>query len=133
VELAVQAIAWMTSREAMKAHVKNGFPIVPRFAVSADPEATASSPIVRFVDRLARRNQLHTWQRPPLPQYSAIERVLGEEIHDALTGVKSDQAALRDASARVERILSRMPSKHDGIFQLDRANDVAVSDVHLST
>jgi multiple sugar transport system substrate-binding protein len=123
----------MTSREAMKAHVKNGFPIVPRFAVSADPEATASSPIVRFVDRLARRNLLHTWQRPPLPQYSAIEKVLGEEIHDALTGVKSDQAALRDASARVERILSRRSSQHDGIFQLDRANDLARSKVHLST
>ena len=55
---------------------QDGFPIVPRFAVSADPEATASSPIVRSVDRLARRNLLHTWQRPPLPQYSAIERVL---------------------------------------------------------
>jgi multiple sugar transport system substrate-binding protein len=123
----------MTSPEAMKAHVKNGFPIVPRFAVSADPEATASSPIVRFVDRLARRNLLHTWQRPPLPQYSAIERVLGEEIHDALIGVKSDQAALRDASARVERILCSTLSKHDGIFQLDRANDIVGSNVQLST
>jgi multiple sugar transport system substrate-binding protein len=133
VELAVQAIAWMTSREAMKAHVKNGFPIVPRFAVSADPEATASSPIVRFVDGLARRNLLHTWQRPPLPQYSAIERVLGEEIHDALIGVKSDQAALRDASARVERILCSTPSKHESIFRLDHANDIVGRNVQLST
>jgi hypothetical protein len=55
--------------------------------------------------------------------------VLGEEIHDALTGVKSDQAALRDASARVERILCRTSTKHDGIFQLDLAG----SNVHLST
>lgn len=107
VELAVEAISWMTSREAMKAHVKNGFPIAPRFAVSADPEAAASSPIVRFVDRLARRNLLHTWQRPPVPQYTAIERVLGEEIHDALTGAKSDLAALQSASQRIERILGR--------------------------
>ena len=84
VELAVEAIAWMTSRKAMQAHVKNGFPIAPRFLVSADPEASASSPIVRFVDKLAKRNLLHTWQRPPVPQYTAIERVLGEEIHDAL-------------------------------------------------
>jgi multiple sugar transport system substrate-binding protein len=105
VELAVEAISWMTSRDAMKAHVKNGFPIMPRFAVSADPEAAASSPIVKFVDKLARRNLLHTWQRPPLPQYAAIERVLGEEIHDALTGVKSDYVALRDASGRIEKLL----------------------------
>lgn len=106
-ELAVEAISWMTSRDAMKTHVKNGFPIAPRFSVMPDPEAAASSPIVRFVDRLARRKLLHTWQRPPLPQYTAIERVLGEEIHDALTGVKSDYAALRDASDRAERLLRR--------------------------
>jgi multiple sugar transport system substrate-binding protein len=105
VQLAVDAIAWMTSRQAMKAHVKNGFPIAPRFSVSADPEAAANSPIVRFVDKLAKRNLLHTWQRPPVPQYTAIERVLGEEIHDALSGVKSDRDALRSASERIERVL----------------------------
>lgn len=105
VSLAVEAIAWMTSEDAMKAHADNGFPIAPRFAVTPDPEAVAGSPIVRFVDKLARRKLLQTWQRPPVPQYTAIERVIGEEVHDALTGVKSDYAALRDASARVERLL----------------------------
>lgn len=133
VELAVQAIAWMASREAMKTHAKNGFPIVPRFAVSADPEATASSPIVRFVDRLARRNLLHTWQRPPLPQYSAIERVLGEEIHDALIGVKSDRVALRDASARVERILSGTLSKRGRGLRPNHADDLVRGSVQLMT
>jgi len=29
----------MTSPEAMKANVQNGFPVAPRFSVSADPEA----------------------------------------------------------------------------------------------
>jgi multiple sugar transport system substrate-binding protein len=109
VQLAVDAIAWMTSRQAMKAHVKNGFPIAPRFSVSADPEAAANSPIVRFVDKLAKRNLLHTWQRPPIPQYTAIERVLGEEIHDALSGVKPDRDALQSASERIERILGQRP------------------------
>ena len=96
---------------------KNGFPILPRFAVSADPEAAASSPIVLFVDKLARRNLLHTWQRPPLPQYSAVEQVLGEEIHDALTGAKSDHAALRDASARIERLLRNTPMANGSNFR----------------
>jgi multiple sugar transport system substrate-binding protein len=113
VQLAVEAIAWMTSEDAMKAHVDNGFPIAPRFAVTPDPEAVASSPIVRFVDRLARRKLLQTWQRPPVPQYTAIERVIGEEIHDALSGAKSDYTALRDASARVERILRGTASNGD--------------------
>lgn len=105
VELAADAIAWMASREAMKAHVKNGFPIAPRFSVSADPEAAASSPIVRFVDQLAKKNLLHTWQRPNIPQYTAVERILGEEVHNALSGLKSDRVALEDASRQIDHEL----------------------------
>ncbi|MGV1866167.1 MULTISPECIES: extracellular solute-binding protein [unclassified Rhizobium] len=109
VELAADAIAWMASREAMKAHVKNGFPIAPRFSVSADPEAAASSPIVRFVDQLAKKNLLHTWQRPNIPQYTAIERILGEEVHNALSGVKSDRVALDDAARQIDLQLRASP------------------------
>ncbi|WP_337269430.1 extracellular solute-binding protein [Oryzifoliimicrobium ureilyticus] len=105
VELAADAIAWMASREAMKAHVKNGFPIAPRFSVSADPEAAASSPIVRFVDQLAKKNLLHTWQRPNIPQYTRLERILGEEVHNALCGLKSDKDALADAAREIDRQL----------------------------
>jgi multiple sugar transport system substrate-binding protein len=105
VELAADAIAWMTSREAMKAHVKNGFPVAPRFSVSADPEAASSSPLVRFVDQLAKKNLLHTWQRPNIPQYTDIERILGIEIHAALLGLKSDREALETASAQIEKSL----------------------------
>jgi multiple sugar transport system substrate-binding protein len=89
----------------MKAHVKNGFPVAPRFSVSADPEAAASSPIVRFVDQLAKKNLLHTWQRPKIPQYTTIEKVLGEEIHDALLGNKSPRLALEHAAAQIEASL----------------------------
>ncbi|MBB3543021.1 extracellular solute-binding protein [Rhizobium sp. BK399] len=105
VELAADAIAWMASREAMKAHVKNGFPVAPRFSVSADPEAAASSPIVRFVDQLAKKSLLHTWQRPKIPQYTTIEKVLGTEIHDALLGNKTPREALETAAAEIEMSL----------------------------
>ena len=110
VELAADAIAWMASREAMKAHVKNGFPIAPRFSVSADPEAAASSPIVRFVDQLAKKNLLHTWQRPNIPQYTAIERILGEEVHNALSGMKPDKVALADAAREIDLHLRKSAS-----------------------
>jgi ABC-type glycerol-3-phosphate transport system substrate-binding protein len=103
--LAIEAIAWMTSREAMKVYVQNGFPIAPRFSVSADPEAAASSQIVRFVDGLAKRNLLRNWQRPPVPLYTRFETVLGEEIHDALSRAKTDAAALKSAQERMNRIL----------------------------
>ena len=93
----MNAIAWMVSPEAMKAHVKNGFPVAPRFSVCADPEALASSPIVSMVDRMARRNELVTWARPPVPQFSIIEQALGQEVHNAVFDGKPPQQALRDA------------------------------------
>jgi len=105
VELAFEAVAWMTSPEAMKANVQNGFPVAPRFSVSADPEAAATSPIVSIVDKLAKRNLLKSWPRPPVPEYRSIESILGEEIHRALRGEATDREALDVAQARVDRIM----------------------------
>ena len=102
----MNAIAWMVSPEAMKAHVKNGFPVAPRFSVCADPEALASSPIVSMVDQMARRNELVTWARPPIPEFSLIERILGTEIHDAVFHAKPARQALRDAENRIHADLS---------------------------
>jgi len=106
VKLAAEAISWMTSHDAMRAHVTNGFPIAPRFSVSSDPETVVVSPLVRVVEKIARRHLLQTWQRPPIPEYTAIEGVLGDEIHAALTRQKSDTAALHDAANRIARILN---------------------------
>lgn len=99
----VNAITWMASPEAMKAHVRNGFPVAPRFSVCADPEALASSPIVSFVDRMARRNELNTWSRPPVPEYIEIERTLGNEIYAAVFEGKPARSALADAEAEIYR------------------------------
>jgi multiple sugar transport system substrate-binding protein len=101
----VNAIAWMASPEAMKAHVQNGFPVAPRFSVCADPEALASSPIVSFVDRMARRQELNTWSRPPIPDYVAIEAALGAEVFAAVFEGKPAKAALADAEATVARAI----------------------------
>ncbi len=103
--LATEALSWMASREAMKEHVKNGFPVAPRFSVSADPEAIGSSQLVRFVGNLANRNLLRNWQRPPVPFYTTMERIIGGEVHDALSGRKSDKAALKDAQNRLDAII----------------------------
>ena len=100
--LAFEAISWMASPAAMKEHVKNGFPVAPRFSVSADPEAAASTPIVSFVDRLAKQNKIQTWQRPPVPEYHLIEEVLGQEIFAALNGECSDQDALVRSQNRID-------------------------------
>ncbi len=106
----VNAIAWMASPEAMKAHVRNGFPVAPRFSVCADPEAMASSPIVSFVDRMARRNELNTWSRPPIPEYVEIERVLGNEIFEAVFEGKPPKKALADAESQIYRAIRQNAS-----------------------
>lgn len=105
VELAFEAIAWMASPEAMKAGVRNGFPVAPRFSVSADPEAAATSPIVSVVDRLAKRSMLKSWPRPPVPEYLDIELTLGSEIHRALSGDLTDRQALENAQAKIDAIM----------------------------
>jgi multiple sugar transport system substrate-binding protein len=101
-KLAFEAISWMASPAAMKEHVKNGFPVAPRFSVSADPEAAASTPIVSFVDKLAKQNKIQNWQRPPVPEYHVIEEILGEEIFAALNGECSDEVALTRSQNRID-------------------------------
>ena len=105
IELAFEAIAWMTSPEAMKANVQNGFPVAPRFSVSADPEAAATSPIVSVVDKLAKQGLLKAWPRPPVPEYLALEAILGEEIHRALRREVSDREALKNAQAQADEAM----------------------------
>jgi multiple sugar transport system substrate-binding protein len=105
VELAFEAIAWMTSPEAMKANVQNGFPVAPRFSVAADPEVAATSPIVSVVDRLAKRNMLKGWPRPPVPEYLALEAILGDEIHKALRGETTDRISLANAQRRADDVM----------------------------
>jgi ABC-type glycerol-3-phosphate transport system substrate-binding protein len=105
VQLAFEAIAWMTSPEAMKAHVQNGFPLAPRFSVSADPEVAATSPIVRVVDNLARRNLLKSLSRPAVPEFLAIETILGTQIHKALRGEIGDRHALELAQNQIDRTM----------------------------
>jgi multiple sugar transport system substrate-binding protein len=100
--LAFEAISWMASPAAMKEHVKNGFPVAPRFSVSADPEAAASTPIVSFVDKLAKQNKIQNWQRPPVPEYHVIEEILGEEIFAALNGECTDEVALTRSQNRID-------------------------------
>ena len=104
---AFEAIASMASPEAMRVHAKNGFPVVPRFSVAADPEVLAGSPLISIVDGLAKRGLLSTRQRPEVPQYTAIESILGEVLHRALRRECSDGDALVEAQGAIERLMEQ--------------------------
>ncbi len=79
----ISAIATMVSAEAMKARIQNGFSVAPPCSVCADPEALALSPIVRTGDQLARRIEIVTWPRPPIPEHILIEGTPGGQIKAA--------------------------------------------------
>lgn len=63
-----------------------------------------SSSIVSFVEKAAGRNMLDAWARPAIPQYTAVEAIVGAEIHDALTRRKSDRAALAAIQEAFDRL-----------------------------
>ncbi|MBX3569187.1 MAG: extracellular solute-binding protein [Rhizobiaceae bacterium] len=105
---AIRAIEMMTSRETPKSCAPSGLPVSSNFRLSADPEMKAGSPVANFVDKWAAKGLLQTWQRPAIPQFHAIDTILGEEIHAALSRSKSDACALRDATLRMERALSKV-------------------------
>ncbi|WP_081064881.1 extracellular solute-binding protein [Burkholderia cepacia] len=103
--LAHQAIQWMTSSQAMKSNARNELPVAPRFSVSSDPELSMVSPIVSFVDKLARNDLISNTMRPLTPVYSRIEEIVGIEIHNALSGRISHEDALHKLQGRVQDLL----------------------------
>jgi multiple sugar transport system substrate-binding protein len=108
--LAQQAIRWMTSSEAMRSSVQNELPVAPRFSVSSDPDLNVVSPIVSFVDNLARNGLICNSMRPLTPVYTRIEEILGVEIHNALCGLTSHVDALRSAHTKVQDLLDSLSS-----------------------
>jgi len=102
--------AWMalralTSANASKLYLINGSLASPRISVSQDPEVQALSPLIATIDEMARRGLVRMWPRPPVPGMADIIAIAGEEIHDALSGVKSGAAALRAAQERADAIM----------------------------
>jgi multiple sugar transport system substrate-binding protein len=102
--LATEAIAWLISTESGKAYAPTMLPVAPRFAVSADPEMKAGSPVIRFIQQQAQKGLLHTAHRPDTVDFTRIEAILGDEIHAAMRKDKSDRSALASAALRINRV-----------------------------
>lgn len=99
------ALQALTSASAAKLFVANGNLASPRFSLTRDPEIAAMSPIIGFVDRMARDGTLRMWPRPPVPGISLVMMIAGEEIHDMLKGEKSVRVALATAQDRADRAM----------------------------
>ena len=100
------ALRSLTSASATKLYIENGSTVSSRFSVCNDPTVAHDRPIIPFVDRLARRGQIQAWPRPAVRELNDLVRILGEEIHAMLLRNKLPKAALRDAQARCDRVMT---------------------------
>lgn len=100
-----RAIEYLTSPPLLKFYAQNGCLVSARFSVSADPEVKAMSPVIETVDNLAQSGQLKFWQRPPVPEFSAMIDILGQEIHAMMRGEATPRRALATAQQRVDRLM----------------------------
>jgi multiple sugar transport system substrate-binding protein len=100
-----KVMEYLTRPEMLKWYVLNGNLTSPRFSTSADPEVRASSTLISEVDGMERRGELQTWPRPPIPEFSDLLGVLGDEIHMMLQGAQTVDQALMTAQNRIDAIM----------------------------
>ncbi|MCD9149287.1 ABC transporter substrate-binding protein [Pseudophaeobacter flagellatus] len=102
-----KVMEYLTRPEMLKWYVLNGNLTSPRFSTSADPEVQASSTLISEVDAMERRGELQTWPRPPIPEFSSLLNVLGDEIHLMLQGTQSVKEALSKSQNRIDAIMRK--------------------------
>lgn len=100
-----KVMEYLTRPELLKWYVQHGNLTSPRFSTSADPEVQAKSSLIGSVDAMERRGELQIWPRPPIPEFSDILNVLGEEIFQMLQNDSSINDALIRSQNRVDAIM----------------------------
>lgn len=105
VNRAWRLISYLASPELMKWYVLNGSLVSPRFSTSADPEVRAISPVIRTVDKMERRGQLQLWPRPPVAEFHALTRILGEHVFEILYGDCSIREGLARAQNEIDAVM----------------------------
>lgn len=100
-----KVMEYLTRPEMLKWYVLNGNLTSPRFSTSADPEVQASSSLISEVDAMDRRGELQIWPRPPIPEFSDLLSILGDEIHAMLQGAVSIEEALGKSQNRIDAIM----------------------------
>ena len=100
-----KVMEYLTRPELMKWYVQNGNLTSPRFSTSADPEVQASSNLIGRIDAMERRGDTKIWPRPPIPEFSDMLAIIGEEIHEMLKGSQRTTDALERTQSRIDRLM----------------------------
>ena len=104
-QVAWKVMEYLTRPELMKWYVQNGNLTSPRYSTSADPEVQAASKLIGEIDGMERRGEIQIWPRPPIPEFSGILGVLGNEIHAMLQGDLTIPEALSRSQTQIDRLM----------------------------
>ncbi|MDE2791657.1 MAG: extracellular solute-binding protein [Paracoccaceae bacterium] len=104
-QAAWKVMEYLTRPELMKWYVQNGNLTSPRFSTSADPEVQAASKLIGEIDGMERRGEIQIWPRPPIPEFSDMLSIIGDEIHGMLQGDLSVGLALANTQARIDQLM----------------------------
>jgi ABC-type glycerol-3-phosphate transport system substrate-binding protein len=111
-ELAWHALAWLTSREALKLLARHGNGGMPRKSLLRDPELVHRYPVFAVVDQLSQAGQLQDWMRPAVPQWPQLAEILGTTYHDMLLGRLTPEQAAAQAQQQAEALFSPHALEH---------------------
>lgn len=101
-----QYIQFLSSKDVQKRYAQNALPIW--ISLFDDPEMQAAQPAVareqNFVE-VSKQQYAFLRNRPTVPFYSEMSKVMSLEVQSALTGVKTPAQALADAEASVATLV----------------------------
>ncbi len=105
VNVAWKVMEYLTRPEMMKWYVQNGNLTSPRYSTSADPEVQAASKLIAEIDGMERRGEVQIWPRPPIPEFSEMLAILGDEVHVVLQGETSIREGLQRGQTRIDALM----------------------------
>ena len=105
VQIAWKVMEYLTRPELMKWYVQNGNLTSPRYSTSADPEVQSASKLIAEIDGMERRGEVQIWPRPPIPEFSEMLAILGEEIHAVLQGDVGVREGLHRCQSQIDALM----------------------------
>lgn len=102
-EEAVQVLRVIASQPVQKGFAIAWGPVQYYRGLYEDPEVKAANPNADTVEPLLAT----AYPRPPSTRYTELSSVLQDEVHAAITGIKSPQQALDDACRRIDALTSQ--------------------------
>ena len=99
-------IKHLVSPQVFKYYIEQGSFSCPVFSVLNDPEVRKISPIFNELEMMEKEEKFVQWARYPLPEYSEIMEIIGNEIFEYVFLSKKLEVALSNCQEAARRIMN---------------------------